>query len=227
MGLRYANSIIAVSNKEKTFLSKHISNPEKIFVIWEPVDFLPEYKEPENHKELVCGYIGNSLSWQGLDFVISVAKDLQNENIRFKLAGFDFSDNKRFPKLKNVEYIGRVERIAVAGFLQSCNLLLSPRLDTMATRMQFPHKLSEYMAAGRPVIVSDTSDQKEVVMSAECGFGLKKIDTESLVKAIKMFETLPEKDKNQLGENARTFAENNFFIDSFKEKLKMVYSQNK
>ncbi len=226
LGLWFSNKIIAMSNTEKKFLSKLVYRPEKIFVLWGPVEIVPEYKSPSN-KNVVVGYLGNDSWWQGIDVLVSAAKTLSGEDAVFKLAGFNSSDKKRFPKIDNVEYVGRVERKNVMGFLQSCNLLISPRLDTMASNLQFPHKLSEYMAAGRPVVVSSVSDQKEIVMSAECGFTLNKIDAASIVKAIKRFTTLSEGDEKKLGENAAKFAKENFLVDSFKEKLKMVYSQNK
>ncbi len=226
LGLWFSNKIVAMSNTEKKFLSKLVYRPGKIFVLWGPVESIPDYKSPSN-KGVVVGYIGNDSWWQGIDILISAAKSFSGQEISFKLAGFDPSDKKRFPKMDNVEYVGKVERNKVLGFLQSCNLLVSPRLDTMASNLQFPHKLSEYMAAGRPVVVSPASDQKGIVTDAECGFTLNKIDTDSIVKAIKRFVALSEGDERKLGENAAKFARENFLVDSFKEKLKMVYSQNK
>ena len=50
-GLRFADRVIAVSNKEKIFVSKYVKSNQKVFVIWEPVDFLPKYKEQEKNKK--------------------------------------------------------------------------------------------------------------------------------------------------------------------------------
>ncbi|MEK7133862.1 MAG: glycosyltransferase family 4 protein [Patescibacteria group bacterium] len=224
LGLWFSNAVIAMSNTEKTFLSKRASG-RRIHVLWGPVDFLPEYVEPPPRPFSAVGYVGNSERWQGLEHVIEAAELLQDRgDIRFELAGFNFEDEQRFPRLNNVHYVGRVERKDVLAFLHACNVLISSRLSEPVSDMQFPQKLSEYLAAGRPVIVSSASDQALVVTEGRCGSVLSSVDGHAIAEAITHFAGLSRDEKAQLGKNAREFCKKNLHITAFSTKLKAVYT---
>lgn len=225
LGLWTANVVIPVSNTEKEFLKKRTPRNSRVQTVWDPVDFLADDKPLPVNSVLKVGYIGNSERWQGLEHIVAAAKMLEgNANISFELAGFKSDDATKFPKLKNIKYVGRVERKNIISFLSGCDILVSSRLKEPVSDLQFPHKLSEYMAVGRAVIVSKASDQPFVVEQGKCGYILPEVSGEAIADAIKKFAALSKDEQLQLGKNAKIFCKNNLYVTVFAEKLKTIYT---
>jgi len=225
LGLWFSQAVIAVSKTEKKFLSRRAFGTRRIMVVWDPVDFDNVYKSPAHSDHLAVGYIGNSAWWQGLHHLIDAAQRLKEDTrISFRLAGFDAGDVEKFPRLPRVEYVGRVERADVVAFLENCDVLVSPRLPEKVSNLQFPHKLSEYLAVGRPVIVSSASDQSEVVREGKCGIVADPLSGETVAEAIKTIAALPEKERKEWGERAYVYARQTVHADVFSRRLKEVYA---
>lgn len=225
LGLWFANAVISVSKTEKIFLSRRTFGSDRINVVWDPVDFNDAYLPPQASSSIVVGYIGNSAWYQGLPNLIEAAKILaDDEGVSFRLAGFDSSDEKMFPSLSHVSYVGRVERADVVSFLQGCDILVSPRLPEKVSNLQFPHKLSEYLVVGRPVIVSSASDQPDVVRDGKCGIVAEPLNGQSIVDAIKTIAALPVSEREMWGRRAYEYAHEHIHAKVFAKKLSAVYA---
>ncbi|MFA7309956.1 MAG: glycosyltransferase, partial [Candidatus Paceibacterota bacterium] len=224
-GLWFANAVIAVSKTEKAFLSRRTFGNKRIHVVWDPVDFNDAYLPARASSSVVVGYIGNSAWYQGLQHLIEAAKILSSdERVSFRLAGFDSNDEKMFPRLSHVSYIGRVERAGVIEFLQGCDALVSPRLPAKVSNLQFPHKLSEYLIVGRPVIVSSASDQPMVVRDGKCGIVAEPLSGESIANAIRTIADLPATEREAWGRRAYEYAHEHIHAKVFAKKLGDVYA---
>lgn len=225
LGLWGSNAIIAMSHKQKNFLSKLTLSPKRIHVLWGPVDFPIEYTDPIPHENFVVGYIGNSSKWQGLPYLIGAAKELQNDSsIHFKLGGFRPENEKEFPKLSNVEYSGKIPPTDVVKYLHSCDVLVSSRLQAKVSDLQYPHKLSGYLASGRPVIVSNTNDQKEIIEENNCGKIADPLSVETIVKAIREIKNMSPEERKGMGQRAAEFAKKHFGLEEFAQKFKNIYN---
>jgi glycosyltransferase involved in cell wall biosynthesis len=226
VGLWIASRVIAMSNTQRMFLSRRTWSPSRIATIWGPCEFEIVESEVPKRNEIIVGYVGNAAWWQGLPHLVGAATVLKNEtNISFHLAGFDASDTGAFPRMPHVTYFGRVERRDVPGFLRDCDMLVSCRLTEGAANLQYPQKLSEYLGAGRPVIVSATNDQCAIVQEAHCGIVMDRVDADALAETIRAFAGLSDEKRARMRQNALRFARKHFAISAFSEKIKTVYSR--
>lgn len=224
IGLNSADRIIVMSNTQKIFVSTKTLSPHRITVIWGPVDSIPQYLPIVLRREVRVGYAGNALWWQGLQYIIGAAAILVEEkHITFHLAGFDSSDSSQFPQLSSIVYYGRLERDQVFSFLTSCDVLISPRVTGGVSDLQFPHKLSEYLSAGRPVITSSASDQPLIVCKNSCGLVVDPLNAETLAKAISSFSRLSLEERDAMGRRAHQFAERNLSLPVLAQKLMHIY----
>jgi len=224
IGLWIAQTVIAVSEAERYFLSCRTWKSQRVVTIWDPVDFAAPYISSVKREVFVVGYIGNSAWWQGLHHVIGAAAILIKEkHITFHLAGFDSSDHSQFPQLPSITYLGRVERDQVLSFLRECDVLVSPRITEGVSNLQFPHKLSEYLAAGRPVITSSASDQPLIIHQNRCGIVVNPLTAETLAEAIRSFSRFSLEERNDMGKRAHQFAEENLSLPILTEKLNRIY----
>ena len=101
--------------------------------------------------------------------------------------------------------------------------MISPRVASSVSALQYPQKLSEYLAGGRAVIASDISDQPMILEKARAGFVVKDLTVQNLAEAIEQFATLSREERAKLGQNASRFAQENFSPAVYEQKLKIVY----
>jgi glycosyltransferase involved in cell wall biosynthesis len=193
-------------------------------VIWGPSEFEPVFTDPPSTGGIVVGYIGNAVWWQGLHTLVGAAKILEDvPEISFALAGFDASNEMDFPRLPRVSYVGRVERKDIPRFLRSCDVLVSSRLNEGVANLQYPQKLSEYLGAGRPVIVSAANDQPAIVKKAKCGIVVDPMTEGSLASAIQTFAHMSRQTQLEWGMHALDFAKEHLVFDAFAKKIHALY----
>lgn len=217
VGLWIADVVVAVSHSGKKFLARRTRTP--IRVLWDPVDFISEYV-PREGGGAVVGYLGGAAWYQGIEHIIDAARILADDpTISFRIAGVG---TEKFPKLPNITYVS-VSREETIPFLQSCDIHISSRVPSDIVEVQFAHKLLEYMAAGRSVIVSSVSDQRMVVEKARCGYVADPLSGASIAEAIHAFALLSADERKAQALRAIEFARANFYVDGYVHKIRDMY----
>src|SRR5207249_2172066 len=77
------------------------------------------------------------------------------------VAGADFeqSDPALHQRIKaNIRHVGRLPFEKIGAFLCAADILLLPLRDIALDRARYPHKLSDYAAAGRPIVACDVGE---------------------------------------------------------------------
>jgi glycosyltransferase involved in cell wall biosynthesis len=226
IGIKWADAIIAVSHTQRNVLCRRWKVPaEKVQVVWGPVDLdLFAYRPPPPPTPFCVGYLGNAMYWQGVETILEAARMLVHDRaLRFLLGGFDAA-LYRDKHPENIEFAGMVTRREVAPFLARCHALLSPRIGGTVTDTQYPQKLSEYLAVGRPIIASDVNDQPRIVQEADCGLIVPAGDGEALAKAVKQMRDLPGEKRLAMAVNARRFAEQHLSKKAIGQCLLAIYA---
>lgn len=223
LGVHCADRVICMSHSQKDFLKRWFVREKKMHVIWGPVDTARIYTE-RSEGIIVVGYLGNASWWQGVPILIEAAQKLVGDSrFTFKLAGFDPESITDISIPENVQLIGKVQAADVQDVLATCDILISPRREGRASDLQYPQKLSSYLTAGRPVIVSKTNDQPHIVERAECGYVLRTLSADAIVEKLKMFADLPHDARKTMSMNAHAFAQEHFVMKSFAKKVADVY----
>lgn len=223
IGVLIADTVIVMSHTQaKVMRELRMGSSDKFKVIWGPVDTDSVPAEPPPELPLRIGYLGNDHFWQGVDTVLEAARLLEERSdITFTLAGFENKDHPTVPPGVVIE--GPLPEEEGSGFLSRCHVLLSPRIGGRVTETQYPHKLSYYLAAGRPVVVSDVSDQPRVVTLARCGTAFRAGDSAALADAIRMIADLDSEQRVEMGNRARAFAEDRLSLQALREHLIDLY----
>ncbi len=166
--------------------------------------------------DIVIGYSGNMRKWQGVSFLVEAFKKLHAEDPSFKLAVLS-SEKKNVPFGDGITIVGEMPHERVPSFLAACDILVVPRLVDAVSSVSFPSKLPEYLAMGKPVIASATSDAHRVITDGENGLLFPPGDTSALISVMRELRdpTLRER----LGKAARNTAEERF---SWKRQVALV-----
>jgi glycosyltransferase involved in cell wall biosynthesis len=230
INLKFANKIIVMSYPMKKYLVEEGIKGDRIHVIWGPVDTQKyKYKKLKPSEFYLVGYGGGSQFWSGFGTIIEASKKIDNPNIKFIIVGGLPKDvsNKRFT---NVEFMGKLDEAKYFEILSNCNVLLSVRVGDRVAELQYPQKLSAYLAMGRPIIASDVNDQRYILERAKCGVVIKPDDPDELIRAIlhlyQIQNSQPELIE-EMGIMGRKFAEENLSFEVFAKKLREVYQLNR
>ncbi|MGH9195758.1 MAG: glycosyltransferase family 4 protein [Acidimicrobiia bacterium] len=227
LGLRFADVVIAMSEAQRNHLvSLYGLDSRRIHVLWGPVELreYPPVPVPGPAPRIRFGYLGGASFWQDLRTIVAAAECLRDrKDIELLMAGVLPSEVDAAPP--NMTFLGKIPIEEGVVFLHSCDVLLSPRLGGRVTDLQYPHKLSHYLAAGRPVIGAEVNDQAAIITRAQCGYTFSPGHVGSLVKAIERMASLSHRERTSMGEAARTFAEEHLSVEHLLHALTAIYEE--
>jgi glycosyltransferase involved in cell wall biosynthesis len=225
LAVRQADAIITTSSKHRDYvIHRYGVRPEKATVMWGYIDIAAfPYREPAQREQFVVGYSGNDAFWQGISILLEAAAVLKSErDITFQFVG-PAPEKYSGLGLTNVRFLGRVPWGRIPDVLADCDALLSTRIGHAVTDSPYPHKLSTYLAVGRPVIVSDVGDQGMVVRKAQCGVVVSPLNAQTVADGILSLKHMTHDQRLCLGEKARIFAEKNLSLQAMGDLIEEIY----
>lgn len=207
------NKIIFQNKDNMNFFIKHrISNRNKYELVPGSGVNLEKFYPMDYPKEnqITFAFISRIMKEKGIDLYIKLAKNIKREykNVRFIVCGFCEDDYEE--KLRNLSKKGIIDYkgmlIDIKPIYQVINCLVFPSY--------YPEGLSnvllEASACSRPIITTNRSGCKEVIVNEYNGYEIKEKDYNDLYFAVKKFILLSSKQKEKMGKNARERVEQLF-----------------
>lgn len=158
-------------------------------------------------KEVIIGYAGNGRRWQGLEFLLEAFSVLVERDSSFSLRLL-LSEPVRIPNIPNLTVYDALPHNEVARFNAGCDILVIPRLDNVVNKISFPSKLMEYLAMGKAVVGSRTSDIHKIITHKETGMLYTPGDIEDFISCLVALKDPVLREK--LGENGYKLAKNHY-----------------
>lgn len=161
-------------------------------------------------------FAGSLTMAAGVDLYVQVAEKILNrQDIRILLVG-DGSMRKKLEsnifskQLNNIQVVSPLERDVVPEVQAAADVLLMSLSGEMA-QSAVPSKLIAYMFSGRPIIASVSSENisARILIDANAGFVLPPDDPQAVADLLILLAE-NRMSLEQLGKNARKYAEANF-----------------
>lgn len=212
----HADKVIVVCQEAKARLMDLTVSESKITVVENNVNknqFKVVGKLPADPEFMTIFYAGGLNKHRGVQNVIEAMSILKDPCIRFWIVGKG-SYSKTLERLSetlkttsSVKFWGWQPLGNVARLLMSSDIGIIPHLKSEHTDASMPHKLSQYMYAGKPVIVSNCDSLVNIIKETKCGFVYE--DVQELVDVINHYSVSRRK-RIEHGENGRKWVDKKY-----------------
>ena len=150
-----------------------------------------------------------------LDWNLQIIGDSPGSDILTRLN--DLAVNLRLNS--RIEFTGMVKRDDLNHYLKGAGILVLPRSSGLFSQAGFPTKLGEYLATGKPVIVTATGDIPLYLEDMVSAYLVPPDDTASFIKKLRYVMSHPN-EANTVGRRGRDVARINFDYRSHCFKMK-------
>lgn len=115
---------------------------------------------PSDLKEMsnpIIGYVGVvSASRLDIDIILHIAKQYPNYQVVLVGPEDDVFRASKLHELKNVHFLGQKEVSELPGYINAFDICINPQVVNAITRGNYPRKIDEYLALGKPVVATRT-----------------------------------------------------------------------
>jgi len=228
-----ADNVIVVVGEAKERLKNIGINPDKITVVSNTLNTkhfdLTDEKPDNNYFTLL--YAGGINKHRGLQYVIKGLVHLKETKIPIRVqilgTGSYVDYLKELAKTEGVEkmvdFAGWKPYTEMILYVGRADICLIPHVKNDHTDSTIPHKLFQYMYAGKPVIVSNCLPIERVVNETKSGLIYKFDKPEEFASSVKKLMENTESIK-QFSESGKNIVIENYTWDMDSQLLNQIYS---
>jgi len=156
-------------------------------------------------------YAGTLVESSGVRLLLAAFENIRDERYRLAFTGRGAMEKEiraASASDSRIRLYGYLDRSAYMDLMKSATVLVNPRLTSFPeNRYNFPAKLLEYLASGRPVISTSTADLQEEY--GDLVFMMDEETPEALARLIQEVCALDPDDLQNLGARAREYVLSN------------------
>jgi glycosyltransferase involved in cell wall biosynthesis len=234
--LHLSDAILCPSNVTRDYIASLGLNRKLVTVIPNGVsasDFSPSPLPAREGRVPVLLYIGTLADWQGLDIVIrALPKILAQQDVRLQIVGRGRSRQRKILS-KQIRKLGvegsviiqpAIPHHEIPSLIAESDICIAPLglNDRNVTQGACPIKVLEYMAAGRPLLVSNMPIVRELVREDVDALLFSPNDPDDLARQVIALLNDPYLSK-RLAESASARALSKFTWHESQKKLIKVY----
>ncbi|MEO8720427.1 MAG: glycosyltransferase family 4 protein [Ginsengibacter sp.] len=229
--LKMYNQIIVISDYLYKYYCHYLS-ANKILQVPILVDMkrfcnVPVQKKEKSNEKIIT-YIGSMVgNKDGLEDLIEEISLIEKSQNQIKLQLVGTAKDYHIKKLKNkvramgledvVNFLGLKKSIEIPKILMNSDLLVLSRPDTNQSKAGFPTKLGEYLASGRPVVITTTGEIPKYLTDEKNAYLVKPDQIENFAK--KIVYALNDKNALKIGAEGYQVANKNFNYHLYGNKL--------
>lgn len=226
--------ILVTEEARDYYIHNYGIDPHKIIVLPNYIS-LERFRmfKPDNNSEselkriFTVVYFGDTGLRRGTLTILESAEILKNKNIRFLIIG----DSREHDYLRRIAHDRDLKNVTFTGWIpvaEALNLIniskvgLCPFLRNIHHDTTYANKMFQYMALGKPVIVSNCTAQANFVIKENCGLVFEAGNSEDLCNQIIKLTDLSEYDR--FSNNAKTCVYEKYNWETSGSELIKLYS---
>jgi glycosyltransferase involved in cell wall biosynthesis len=193
-----------------------------------------EKKKYIKKNRITFGYIGSIVSYEGLENLINIFKEINHNNYDTELliigGGITFDAIKTIKNIKNlikdtenIKYLGMVPHEEIDKYYDKIDVICLPRINCEVCNIVAPLKPYEGMMNGKIIFASSVDAISEIITHNYNGILFDKEDINDLKN--KMIDILTSKyDFNKIIQNGYEYCEKHTWEQTCKNALKIINS---
>lgn len=207
---RFCDHLVVISRQLYNFYRQYF--PEHRITLLPIIVDMERFTHLNGHpkKPYRIGYLGSFGEKDGVPGIIEAFSRIHSTmpDLKLRLIGYNPQPETTEAHLSqhklngSVENLGQVKYSDIPDLLHECDLLVVNRTNSPYAHYGFPTKLGEYLATGRPTIVTNVGDIPHYLEHKENTYFVDPEDTEALAK---VFQARYEHYDyfNRIGENGK------------------------
>lgn len=238
--IKKADKIIVVTHEAKNDINSKESY-DKIIVVPNTVkksfytSAILDKKIIDRYKDkFVILYLGDTGLRRGLLTAIEAVNSLKLKikNLKLVIVGSNSSDIilkeqvKKFDLEEYVDFEGWQNVDLFPSYIEASNIGISPLHKNRHHDTTYANKLFQYMSFAKPVLVSDTIAQKNIIEKTKSGLVHQEKNVEDFTSKVLEFYKNPDL-MEEMGENGKRFIENEFVWEKVSGNLVEIYNNLK
>jgi glycosyltransferase involved in cell wall biosynthesis len=220
------DGFLVISKALQEYFKPYLRENIKLFLL--PILVEPDrFNYQDNYLQNYISYCGSMQGDKdGVPILIEAFSKISNRFQDFKLQLIGDTSFLGFKQLKdrieelkiedNVVFTGRVEREELPSYLMKSRILALARPFTKQAEGGFPTKLGEYLASGRPVVVTKVGDIPDYLLHLENALLAEPGNVDNFADMLELAITNEELSK-QIGKNGKELS-NTIFNFRFQGK---------
>lgn len=157
------SDIVLTNSEELAVFAKQFQN--KTYCVGQGVDLSSysidiKYEFPDDLKNIskpIIGYAGMLTSKRlDLELLYEIASFFKEVNFVFIGPEDEYFQVHKIHNLKNVYFLGNKDMSKVPEYISNFDICINPQILNDITRGNYPRKIDEYLALGKPVIATKT-----------------------------------------------------------------------
>jgi glycosyltransferase involved in cell wall biosynthesis len=178
---------------KKSIIDRENAKPENIFVVPNLIETerfasIPSWTPANAHNPRRVGIVGNLKPVKGTDVFIDAAKIVAetHPSVQFELVGAGVGSDGAKQYQSQIRKLGSSQIVRLLGSLSDVPTFLSTLdIAVLSSRSEgLPNAIMEYMAAGRPCVVTDVGGCNELIQHKRNGLLVPAEDPAALAKGI-------------------------------------------
>jgi glycosyltransferase involved in cell wall biosynthesis len=242
--LQKVDRIITVIDEAKEhYINDCAIPPNRITVVMNTEDLIEfdklkaeEAVDLEYENDFLITFIGTFGPHRGVETAIMSMSEIKKKIPHAKLILIGMGPGEYLTLLKkmcvtlqiedNVIFTGWVDFAQIPSYIAGSDVCLVPHNVSGHTNTTIPHKLFQYMALKKPVIVTDCRPLKRIVEECGCGLVVASENSKEMAQAvISLYED--KKLSSEMGENGRRAVEEKYNWEIEGSKLVGLYDEIK
>lgn len=233
ISLRFMDQIFVVAEEQRIRLNKLgiskdriscVLNTPELSVFYDGMEVGMRERSLDKERPILL-YVGKVDKHRGVHLLIEAMPEVLKKypETRLEVIGDGTELNllrnlvKELSLERSVDLKSWVNFREVPGIIRRSTICLIPHLKSEHTDTTIPNKIFDYMAMGKPVVVSDCDPLKRIIEEEKCGLTFKSGDAKDLSE--KVIQILRDHNMNAYGVSGKKAVEEKYNWDRDSEKV--------